>query len=382
MKPLYWKLGAARPEFSLRVAVISCITSIILGPFAFAWDAVGHIAVAGLAYDELSQDQQSRLVAILKKHPRLNFITEGFSAEEIDDRDLVMAAATWPDLARGKTSSRVPKADQIKDNGYEENSPAVEKVDYRDGLLHRGWHFIDTPLWVGNGSAPEQLPPAPAVNAVAVVNVLIRQVKSNEDDKERAYDLAWLMHLVGDLHQPLHAVNGISDTLPDGDSGGNSVNITGTTEGASELHAFWDDILGKTAKPDRRTGRPRLDQDAAVADEVITSVQRLSLRNRKADDLDPADWASESLQLAKKDAYNLNLEPFTIDRRGKDVEIMQAELDDSYEAAAKRDARKRVRLAGHRFSAAAERGFIATNTLTVMAATTIALRMNAFITVH
>ena len=96
MKPLYWKLGAARPEFSLRVAVISCITSIILGPFAFAWDAVGHMAVAGLAYDELSQDQQSRLVAILKKHPMLNFITEGFSTEEIDDRDLVMAAATWP----------------------------------------------------------------------------------------------------------------------------------------------------------------------------------------------------------------------------------------------------------------------------------------------
>lgn len=156
MKTLSWKLGASRPGFSLGVAVISCITTVILGPFAFAWDAVGHMAVAGLAYDELTQEEQSRLVAILKKHPRLNFIAEGFPTEEIDDRDLVMAAATWPDLARRKTSSRVPKADQIKDNGYEENSPAVEKVDYTDGLLHRGWHFIDTPLWVGNSPDPEQ----------------------------------------------------------------------------------------------------------------------------------------------------------------------------------------------------------------------------------
>src|SRR5437764_9839891 len=99
MKPLHSKLGAARPELSLRVAVISCIITVILSPLACAWDNVGHMAVAGLAYDELSQDQQSRLVAILKQHPRLNFITEGFPANEIDDRELFMAAATWPDLA-------------------------------------------------------------------------------------------------------------------------------------------------------------------------------------------------------------------------------------------------------------------------------------------
>jgi hypothetical protein len=40
---------------------IFCVSSI-----AYAWDNVGHMAVAGLAYDELTTEQQDRLVAILK----------------------------------------------------------------------------------------------------------------------------------------------------------------------------------------------------------------------------------------------------------------------------------------------------------------------------
>src|ERR1051326_4796576 len=88
-------------------------------------------------------------------------------------------------------------------------------------------------------------------NAVGVVKVLITQLKSNEADKEKAYDLGWLLHLVGDLHQPMHAVNGISETLPEGDRGGNLVEIKGATDGASELHAFWDEVLGKTAPAEK-----------------------------------------------------------------------------------------------------------------------------------
>lgn len=73
---------------------VCCVLSI-----AYAWDNVGHMAVAGLAYDELTTQQQDRLVVILKNHPKLDFITEGFPDPNIDGRDLVMAAATWPDLA-------------------------------------------------------------------------------------------------------------------------------------------------------------------------------------------------------------------------------------------------------------------------------------------
>ena len=146
------------------------------------------MAVAGLAYDELTTQQQDRLVAILKNHPKLDFITEGFPDPNIDGRDLVMAAATWPDLARSHVSKTgTPSPDDIIDNGYEEKDPAITQVKFDDGLLHRGWHFIDNALWVGAGTPPSQLPKTPEVNAVGVVKVLITQLKSNEADKEKAY---------------------------------------------------------------------------------------------------------------------------------------------------------------------------------------------------
>jgi hypothetical protein len=282
-----WNSRMLHSNTSKLIAQALCAAIVLLSARAYGWDSVGHMVVAGLAYDELTEAQQSQLVAILKQHPRVNFILEGFPDGNPEDRDFAMAAATWPDLARGKTSKKTPAKDFIKDNGYEESSPAVEKVDYHDGLLHRGWHFIDTPVPAEGGQLPADHPSTPAVNAVGVVNVLMRQLKSDEDDKEKAYDLAWLMHLVGDLHTPLHAVNGISETLPKGDRGGNDVLITGATQGAPELHAFWDNVLGKSAKSDRKTHKPRLDKDAAAADEVIGNVKQLHLPKKNRDDKNP-----------------------------------------------------------------------------------------------
>src|SRR5262245_48474805 len=48
---------------------------------------------------------------------------------------------------------------------------------------------------------------------------------SGADDDVRSYDLVWLIHLVGDAHQPLHATARFSKTFPDGDAGGNPVKI-------------------------------------------------------------------------------------------------------------------------------------------------------------
>jgi hypothetical protein len=326
---------------------VFCVFSV-----AHAWDNVGHMAVAGLAYDELTTQQQDRLVAILKNHPKLDFITEGFPDPNIDGRDLVMAAATWPDLARSHVSkSGTP--DGIIDNGYEEKDPAITQVKFDDGLLHRGWHFIDNSLWVGAGTPPPQLPKPPEVNAVGVVKVLITQLKSNESDKEKAYDLGWLLHLVGDLHQPMHAVNGISATLPEGDRGGNLVEIKGATDGASELHAFWDEVLGKTA-PSEKTPphHPHLEKDVATADDVIADVQKLRLNKTKDNNLDPSAWANESLQLAKRDAYDLNFVPITVERPGNSepTQKLQTTLDAEYGVSAKKVARKQLRRAGHRLA--------------------------------
>lgn len=303
---------------------------------ARAWDNPGHMAVAGLAYDELTTNQQARLVALLQKHPALNLITRGFPNGTPDDRNLVMAAATWPDLAKSATN--------FTDNGYEADAPAVTQVTF-DHLMHKGYHFIDQPIWVGTGPAPATLPAIPKVNAVGVINVLVTQLQSNESDAAKAYDLGWLLHLVGDLHQPLHAVTAVSEMYTNGDEGGNFVTITGDTQGEKELHAYWDDVLGKTTPSNKRTHAPRLDKDIATADTIITEVQPLPLPVN-AENVDPAAWASESQALAKVDAYNITLQPATAGSGNR----LEAALDDTYNQTAVQVAQKQIRLAGHRLA--------------------------------
>lgn len=57
---------------------------------------------------------------------------------------------------------------------------------------------------------------------------------------ERALFARYLVHLVGDIHQPLHSVSLFNHTFPNGDRGGNLLKLkilNGTTE---NLHSFWD----------------------------------------------------------------------------------------------------------------------------------------------
>jgi hypothetical protein len=60
----------------------------------------------------------------------------------------------------------------------------------------------------------------------------------------------WLLHLVGDVHQPLHATSGFSVSEQYGDSGGNdeTINCGGCQE--TVLHWFWDDTPGLSDNPE------------------------------------------------------------------------------------------------------------------------------------
>lgn len=51
-----------------------------------------------------------------------------------------------------------------------------------------------------------------------------------------------IIHYVGDIHQPLHAVAKIDATYPKGDMGGNKEYLPSTPCGASNLHSVWDSV--------------------------------------------------------------------------------------------------------------------------------------------
>jgi hypothetical protein len=65
---------------------------------------------------------------------------------------------------------------------------------------------------------------------------------SGASDDVRSYDLVWILHLVGDAQQPLHAVGRFTASIPNGDSGGNAESVIPATGETIALHAYWDRI--------------------------------------------------------------------------------------------------------------------------------------------
>jgi hypothetical protein len=139
-------------------------------------------------------------------------------------------------------------------------------------------------------------------------------------------------------------VTGVTTVNPKGDHGGNDVKLVGV-KGETELHGYWDNIMGESAGTDRRTHLPRLDKDHATADEIVDLVKKLKLGAGK-DNLDPAVWASESFKMAKNDVYDLELTTVP----SHDGQTLEAHLDAAYAKTAVRDAKQRIRLAGHRLA--------------------------------
>src|SRR5262249_21923632 len=129
------------------------------------------------------------------------------------------------------------------------NAPTTsQNIGYADKLRHQYWHFYDTPL-SGDGTPTK---PAPASSALTEIPIL-RDGLAHGNQDVQSYDLVWLIHLVGDVHQPLHGVQRFTKAQPDGDSGGGDVKLCSTPNCTYSLHSFWDGLFGT-----------RLDVDASI----------------------------------------------------------------------------------------------------------------------
>ncbi len=142
----------------------------------------------------------------------------------------------------------------------------------------------------------------------------------------KSYDLSWLIHLVGDVHQPLHATSRFTADLPHGDVGGNKVALCSPLPCRDELHAFWDDAIGRDEGTAPAIARAATIAAAPAALARVTSV---------------ATWIRESVDAAKADVYvapigAAGLGPYAV--------------DDAYRARAKDVATQRIALAGARLA--------------------------------
>src|SRR6476469_10036495 len=77
-------------------------------------------------------------------------------------------------------------------------------------------------------------------------------VKNQNEVERKAIALAWLFHLVGDIHQPLHTAQLFTVEYPQGDRGGNEICLRVTQSGQPmDLHRFWDGVITSSSNVTR-----------------------------------------------------------------------------------------------------------------------------------
>jgi hypothetical protein len=289
---------------------------------ARGWNSFGHMSVAYVAYQQLTPVTRTRVKALLKLNPYYkkkwsSMVPAGTSTKD-KDRMIFMIAATWPDQIK---SDNTYHNDGLANGDRPPNDPSAgQNIGYTDRARHKYWHFVDTPF-SQDGTA---LPAVPTPNAQERIGLLRKVLASSDPDTLKSYDLSWLLHLVGDVHQPLHCATRVSATDADGDAGGNLVKLS-CTGCSTELHAFWDNLLGTSSSLTR----------------VVTSAKKLPAADATlAGKADEKDWVAESFEDAKQTVYVTPIGP-------GDGPFA---LTSTYKSKAKALAKERVALAGARLA--------------------------------
>jgi hypothetical protein len=195
---------------------------------ALAWGKTGHRVVAAIADTQLSGLARAQVEQILGV------------GESLDE------AANWPDEMRSAPGAFWQKT----------ATP---------------WHYVTL-----NGIIYDHAPPeGDALEALARFSKTLRDPSASREDKQLA--LRFIVHLVGDLHQPLH--NGKCC-----DKGGNDVKVTWFGK-LTNLHAVWDSQI--------------VDDEQLSFTELAAKLERhLSPQDVvKWWDINPRDWISESAEI-------------------------------------------------------------------------------------
>ena len=153
-----------------------------------------------------------------------------------------------------------------------------------------------------SSAKPEGQPASVKIREPEPVNILTALaeneslVKNGSGDLERrAIALAWLFHLLGDIHQPLHTAQLFTTDYPNGDRGGNEICIRATQAGQPmDLHRFWDGVITSSSNL------------TPLRNEATALRNRQEFQRSQLTELGNAhfeSWAKESFEIATRFAY-------------------------------------------------------------------------------
>jgi hypothetical protein len=282
---------AARSRIRLLPALLA-LAAAAGAPDAGAWGPQGHRTVGAIA---------DRLLT-----PQAHTVVEQLLAGDLDKfgnpsgRTTLEAVSVWADELNGTPAAR-PR-----------------------------WHYDNIPVC---GSVPRRrYCPDGQCNSAQLERLIGVLADPHASARARNEALKWVVHLVGDIHQPLHAAD-------NDDRGGNDVQVVLAgvrTRGRESLHRAWDSELVRLALDSRSRQRPPGDIDALA-------LEARSLVGDAGQGA-PGSWALESNKLARSLAYRFP--GFACGRVPQGIVV----LDAAYLQEAQGSVRERLLLAGARLA--------------------------------
>lgn len=229
------------------IAIFVCCFLLILANQCRAWSEAGHIVIAELAQQNLPGETRNRLreyasvllagapenrEAWLRRYP-------GYS--------VVSYTAAWPDTIRGFTLEELFQH-------YGTKVPP-ELARYRDKTTNN-WHYTNRWYYTKEGvGIPKHCRKMAyrfnnSGELLIVIERLYKGFKHSDSEAQRAVMLALLIHLISDLHQPLHNFAGVSDDCQH-DRGGSGFCVVRRSPDKCELnlHRWWDNGVGFFESP-------------------------------------------------------------------------------------------------------------------------------------
>ncbi|MEP7038073.1 MAG: S1/P1 nuclease [Acidobacteriota bacterium] len=271
----------------LTIILFSVVFNLMLVSAASAWDDTGHKVIAYIAWQQMSPEAREKAVKLLLAAPEDSnlsvYYLSGSRSREAKEIDLFMIASTWSDIVRNKDFK-------------------VRYEKYNKGP----WHYADI-FWQQTGGKPLILANRSEGLATPKLYDFEKELKDDSlSDAEKAIDLAWFLHVAGDIHNPLHNASRITEIEPKGDSGGNLFLLSppDAKKNRVNLHSYWDSILGRNMP--RQNDACDADYIPSIADKIIKDYPFERMKNLlKLGDY--KEWSIEGFEYLDKNVYSADL---------------------------------------------------------------------------
>ncbi len=224
-----------KSTFYNQVKKVFLVVLVFAPLYSFCWGVTGHRVVAEIA--------QRHLIIKAKKE-----------LKKIIGRENLAMWANWPDFIKSDTTGTWTAASK--------------------------WHYVNLPGNLSKEEFMSKLQSLPGENLYTQIKVMTAQLKDKSLSKEkRQIALRFLIHFVGDLHQPLHVGR-------EEDQGGNKISVNWFDK-QTNLHSVWDNSLVDFQQYSYTEYATVLD---IATDEEVNGWQQSSLE----------DWFYDSYTLANK----------------------------------------------------------------------------------